>query len=235
MRAMLLAAGRGERMRPLTLKRPKPLLEVGDKALIDRHIERLVAAGVFEFVVNVSWLGEQIEEHCGDGERYGAVIRYSREPGDPLETAGGIIQALPLLGEAPFLVVNADIWTDFPFASLMERGAWSTLAPRGAHLVLVDNPPHHRSGDFSLDGERVIERAEATLTFAGLGLYHPGFFAAYGVGKRQLLPLLKQAIAEGRLFGEHHRGAWTDVGTPERLRALDDAIRKTTYENQEPS
>lgn len=235
MKAMLLAAGRGERMRPLTLKRPKPLLKVADRALLDRHIERLVAAGVVEFVVNLSWLGEQIEEHCGHGERYGAVIHYSREPGDPLETAGGIIQALPLLGQAPFLVVNADVWTDFPFPALIERGAAGALAPRSAHLVFVDNPQHHPSGDFSLDGERVIERAGSPLTFAGIGLYHPGFFECYGVGKRPLLPLMKQAIAERRLFGEHHRGAWTDVGTPERLRALDDAVRKTAHGYQEPS
>jgi MurNAc alpha-1-phosphate uridylyltransferase len=212
---MLLAAGRGERMRPLTLERPKPLLCVGGRPLLDWHLEGLADLGLDEVVINVSWLGEQIVEHAGD-ERFGLKIRYSRED-EPLETAGGIVQALPLLGETPFLVVNADIWTNYDRARLAGR----TVPPGAARLVLVDNPDHHPDGDFSLDGERVRRRAGSTLTFAGLGLYHPQFFAGCAPGRRPLLPLFERAIDAGRLFGEHHRGRWTDVGTPERLARLD--------------
>jgi MurNAc alpha-1-phosphate uridylyltransferase len=218
---MLLAAGLGERMRPLTRSTPKPLLEVGGRALIDWHLHALAAAGVRDVVINVSWLADKITAHCGDGSAYGLVIAYSREEA-PLETAGGIIGALPQLGERPFLVLNSDIWTDYPLATLVGR----ELPEAGAHLVLVDNPPHHPGGDFSLLEEHVVEAHDATFTFAGLGLYHPRFFEGYARGKRPLLPLLERAIAEGRLRGEHYAGRWTDVGTPERLAQLDEALKR---------
>ncbi|WP_193786133.1 N-acetylmuramate alpha-1-phosphate uridylyltransferase MurU [Congregibacter litoralis] len=222
--AMLLAAGKGERMRPLTLETPKPLITVAGKPLIDYHIEKLVAAGVAKLVINVSWLGQQIEDHCGDGRRWGCAIYYSRED-TPLETAGGIIQALPLLGEQPFLLVNADIWTDFAFEALLKL----SIEKSSAQLVLVDNPQHNTAGDFTLQGdtvERVARGApgdsrEETLTYAGIGLYDPLFFHGCTPGKRPLLPLLERAIAENRLFGKHYPGHWTDVGTPERRSALE--------------
>jgi MurNAc alpha-1-phosphate uridylyltransferase len=219
---MLLAAGRGERMRPLTLATPKPLLRVAGKALIDWHLERLAAAGVTDAVINVSWLGEQIVEHCGE-ERFGIRLAFSCEV-EPLETAGGIVQALPLLGEEPFLVVNADTWTDYDFGAILTR----TPEPAAAHLVLVDNPEHNPDGDFSLEAGSVTERNNATLTFAGVGLYHPQFFADLEPGRRPLLPLFLSAIAEGRLSGEYFSGRWTDVGTPERLRHLDESLRTDT-------
>lgn len=217
---MLLAAGRGERMRPLTLERPKPLLEVGGRALIDWHLGNLAALGVREIVINVSWLADRLVEHCGDGRGHGVSIRYSREE-EPLETAGGIIRALPLLGDDPFLVINADIWTDFPLGGLLAR----CLRPGDAHLVLVPNPAHHPGGDFSLVGDEVVGRRDEALTFAGVGLYHPGFFSGYADGRRPLLPLFERAIAEKRLHGERYAGRWTDVGTPERLAQLDAALR----------
>lgn len=213
---MLLAAGKGERMRPLTLETPKPLLAIAGKPLIEYHIEALVAAGIRELVINVSWLGEQIEAYCGDGARWGCVIRYSRED-TPLETAGGIIKALPLLGKQPFLLVNADTWTDYAFENLARQ----PLTAAAARLVLVDNPAHNAAGDFSLQGERVGLASVNTLTYAGIGLYDPRFFDGYAAGKRALLPLLQQAIAERRLFAEHFLGRWTDVGTPERLARLE--------------
>jgi len=212
---MLLAAGKGERMRPLTLERPKPLLCVGGRPLIDWHLEALAALGLSEVVINVSWLGGQIVEHAGE-VRFGLKLHYSHEA-EPLETAGGIVQALPLLGDAPFLVVNADIWTDYDPAGL----AAADLPPGAARLVLVDNPAHNPDGDFTLSGERVLRRAGPTLTFAGVGLYHPQFFAGCAAGRRPLLPLLEGAIDRRCLFGEHYRGRWTDVGTPERLARLD--------------
>jgi MurNAc alpha-1-phosphate uridylyltransferase len=215
MKVMLLAAGKGERMRPLTLSRPKPLLEVAGRPLIEHHICALQAAGCREFVINVSWLGQQIIDYCADGQRWGVSIQYSREE-EPLETAGGIIQALPLLGADPFLLVNADIRTDYPFARLASR----SLGSNCAHLVLVENPPHNLRGDFSLHDGRLSAAAGETLTYSGIGLYHPGFFRGYEPGKRPLLPLLKRAIAEQRLFGESYHGLWTDVGTPERLARL---------------
>lgn len=225
MKAMLLAAGKGERMRPLTLTTPKALLTAAGKPLIDWHLERLVDAGIREFAINVSWLGEEIERHCGTGERYGGRIVYSREPDAPLETAGGIVQALPLLGNEPFLVVNADIWTDFNFASLIDSTDAGTPEAGGASLILVDNPEHNHAGDFSLDGPTITERSASTLTFAGIGLYHPQFFADCVPGKRPLLPLFHRAMAAGRLTGTHYRGHWTDVGTPGRLRALEERLR----------
>ena len=221
MMAMLLAAGVGERMRPLTRSTPKPLLEVGGRALIDWHLHALAAAGVREVVINVSWLAEQIIEHCGEGGDYGLEIGYSREE-EPLETAGGIVNALPLLGDKPFAVLNADVWTDYPCSNLLRR----TLPEAGAHLVLVDNPAHHPGGDFSLVDGRIVERHGDTFTFSGMGLYHPRFFDGIERGKRPLLPLLERAIAEQRLSGEHYAGRWVDVGTPERLAQLVETLQE---------
>lgn len=221
---MILAAGVGERMRPLTDHTPKPLLQVAGTPLIEHHIQRLAAAGFRELVINVSHLGEQIVDYCGDGERWGVSIAYSPED-QPLETAGGILEALPLLGERPFLVVNGDVWMDYPFARILEVGV-STLD--SAHLVLVDNPPQHPLGDFLLDGSgRIVERpgSEKGLTYAGLGIYTAALFAGLKPGKLPLRPLLDREIAAGRLRGEYFAGSWVDVGTPERLQALDEAVR----------
>lgn len=217
MKAMILAAGRGERMRPLTDHTPKPLLPVGGKPLIAWHLERLAAAGFREVVINHAHLGAQIEAALGDGARWGLSIRYSPEPPGALETAGGIAQALPLLGAAPFLVVNGDIYCDWDFSRA------SGLAGRLAHLVLVPNPAHHAGGDFSLAGEKVRFAAEGgSLTYAGIGVFSPAFFAAVPRGAPlKLRPLLDAAIAGGVLTGERHPGRWVDVGTPERLAQLD--------------
>jgi MurNAc alpha-1-phosphate uridylyltransferase len=204
-------------MRPLTLEKPKPLLEVGNRPLIVWHLERLAEAGFREIVINVSWLGQQIEECCGDGGRWGLEIRYSREA-EPLETAGGIVRALPLLGGAPFAVINADIWTDFPFEQLPHRRAGS-----GAHLVLVANPAHNTKGDFSLIDGRVRHAGTDTLTYAGIGVYAAAFFEGCKPGKQALKPLLERAIDAGTLGGECFHGRWTDVGTPERLAGLNAA------------
>jgi MurNAc alpha-1-phosphate uridylyltransferase len=214
--AMLLAAGRGERMRPLTDHTPKPLLEVGGRPLIVWHIERLAAAGFGELVINHAHLGARIEQVLGDGSRWGVRIRYSAEgEGRALETGGGIFRALPLLGAAPFLVVNADVWTDLDFAAL--------ALPDGmlAHLVLVDNPPHHPAGDFHLAGERVLAAGEPRLTFSGVGVYRPALFDGCAPGAFALAPLLRAAMARGAVSGQHHRGRWIDVGTPARLAELD--------------
>lgn len=222
---MVLAAGRGERMRPLTLETPKPLLAVGGKPLLVHHLERLAAGGIPEVVINVSWLGEQIEAYCGDGSAWGLSIRYSREPA-PLETAGGIVQALPLLGDAPFLVVNGDVFMDYDVPALAARAAG--LVQAGGHLLLAENPSHHPGGDFALCDGRVAEPApgESTLTFTGTALYHPDFFAGLAPGSRPLRPLFEAAMAAGRLSGERHGGRWVDVGTPERLAALDALLRE---------
>lgn len=220
MKAMILAAGIGERMRPLTNDRPKPLLEVGGKPLIQYHLENLVCAGFSELVINVSWLGEQIEAFVSDRD-WGCRVHWSREA-TPLETAGGIIQALPLLGEAPFALVNGDIWTDYPLQQLLR---YQDIAAGCAHLVLVDNPPQHPDGDFHLgeDGrlQRLAPAAARRLTYAGIAVFHPGFFAGATPGKQPLLPYLERAMQAGRVAGEYYGGQWEDVGTPERLRALD--------------
>lgn len=215
MKAMILAAGRGERMRPLTDHTPKPLLQVAGRALIEYHIDALVRAGFTELVINHAHLGARIEEALGDGRRYGARIRYSAE-GEALETGGGIFRALPLLGPAPFLVVNGDIWTDFSYAGL-------PAVPAGlAHLVLVDNPPQHPDGDFVLAGDGRVSAAGAPrLTFSGIGVYRPELFAGCRPGRFPLAPLLRTAMAAGQVSGEHYDGAWVDVGTPERLAALE--------------
>ncbi len=224
MKAMILAAGVGERMRPLTDHTPKPLLEAGGSPLIAHHIERLARAGFTELVINVSHLASRITDYCSDGSRWGVAITYSHEI-EPLETAGGIFQALPLLGFDPFLVVNGDIWIDYPFARL--RGL-TPADPVCAHLVLVGNPPQHPRGVFALDAQgRVRELAPGAsgLTYAGVGVYTRAFFATMTPGKMPLRPLLDAAIRRGCLSAEYYPGHWEDVGTPERLARLDAALR----------
>jgi N-acetyl-alpha-D-muramate 1-phosphate uridylyltransferase len=215
MKAMLLAAGRGERMRPLTDATPKPLLPVGGKPLIVHLIAGLARAGFHDIVVNLSWLGGRIREALGDGARYGVQIAYSQEGPVPLETGGGVLQALPLLGPQPFLVVSADIWTDFDFGRLaLDAGA-------DGRIVLVPNPPFHPAGDFALDGDLVIERSSARLTYANIGVYRPELFALCTPGRFRLAPLMRQAIAAQRLRGELYQGEWLNIGTPAQLSALD--------------
>lgn len=211
---MILAAGRGERMRPLTDSTPKPLLKVGAQMLIERHLQALAAAGVREVVVNLSWLGELIRAALGDGSRWGVKFHFSEEGPVPLETGGGIFQALPQLGTEPFIVVNGDILTDFPFGSLRLPDDAT------AHLVLVNNPAHHARGDFGLERGRVMLISDTMLTFSGIALYRPEFFSGCSAGRFPLLPLFKRAIAAGALSGEHYAGRWSDVGTPQRLAEL---------------
>ncbi len=218
---MILAAGRGERMRPLTDTTPKPLLAVDGRPLIEWHLQALSEAGFRDVVINHAWLGAQIEQRLGNGERFGLRIRYSPEPAGALETAGGIVNALPLLGDGPFAVINGDIWTDYPLAQLPR-----SLGEDLAHLVLVDNPPHHPQGDFALQGGRVVADAEPRLTFSGIGVYAPQLFAGLEPGVRPLAPLLRAAMAERRVGGEHYRGRWFDIGTPERLAELDRQLRR---------
>lgn len=224
MKAMILAAGLGTRMRPLTDSCPKPLLKAAGKPLIDYHLERLAQAGVTEVVVNASWLAEQLQAYLGDGERYGMALHLSLED-EPLETAGGIVQALPRLGESPFLLVNGDVWTDYPFGQLM---AESTAADAGgAHLVLIDNPPHHPEGDFVLNQGRVSEQGEgARLTYSGISVWHPQCFAELATGRRALKPIMLQAMARQQLSGEYFAGRWWDIGTPQRLADLDALLRR---------
>lgn len=219
MRAMLLAAGRGERMRPLTDHVPKPLLAVGGKSIIEHLVEGLVAEGIRELVINHAWHGAMIEERLGDGHAFGASIAYSAEGERALETGGGIRHALPLLGNDPFIAVNADIWTDYPFGNLPD--ALETLG----HLVLVDNPAHHPDGDFTLAGTRVGEDADHRLTFSGIGVYHAELFTGLSEDCFPLAPLLFESCRAGRLSGEHYTGEWWDVGTPERLEMLDRRLR----------
>lgn len=220
MKAMILAAGLGTRLRPLTETTPKPLIEAGGKPLIVWHIERLVALGVHDIVINHAWLGDRIEETLGDGARYDARIAYSREGMPPLETAGGVRRALPLLGADPFLLVNGDIWSDYDFARLPGLRA-PLAADTDAHLVLVPNPDFHPRGDFHLDARgRVQAEGEPRHTFAGISVLRPQTFAALPDGPAPLAPLLRALMARGRVTGEVHPGRWTDVGTLERLAAL---------------
>ena len=217
MKAMVLAAGRGERMRPLTDREPKPLLRVGGKRLIEFHLERLAAAGFREVVVNTAWLGDMIEAALGDGRQYGLSITYSHERPEALETGGGIFNALPLLGSAPFLLVNGDVWTDIDFGALRRDPPEGSLA----HLVFVPNPPQHARGDFLLENGRVSEGEGPRQTYSGVGILRSQLFAGCQPGKFPLLPLLRRAIAEHALSGEVHTGRWYDIGTTERLAALD--------------
>ena len=255
MKAMILAAGRGERMGALTGHTPKPLLEAGGRPLIEHQIARLAGAGFRDVVVNLAWLGERIAARLGDGSRLGVRIRYSREPEGALDTGGGIRQALPLLGGERFVAVNSDVWSDYPLEKLRDATAGD------AHVVLVDNPPHNPEGDFGLapDG-RVTEAEDAVagnvhamaagaspripkggagpasdgrsggaaherLTFSGIGCYHPRLFSDRPIRRFPLVAVLRDAIEAGALSGERHRGEWVDVGTPERLDALDRRLR----------
>jgi MurNAc alpha-1-phosphate uridylyltransferase len=212
--AIVLAAGRGERMRPLTDRVPKPLLAVRGKPLIVYHLERLARLGVQDVVINLSWLGDAIRSALGDGARWNLRLRYSEEGAIALETGGGIFRALPWLGSAPFLVVNGDVHSDFDFGAL-------SLPHRSlAQLVLVPNPAHHPDGDFALEGALVLEHGAPRWTYAGIGLFHPGLFTGCVPGRFPLLPLLQRAIATARLTAQVYRGAWSDVGSAERLAAL---------------
>jgi MurNAc alpha-1-phosphate uridylyltransferase len=213
---MLLAAGRGQRLQPITDSLPKPLVEIAGKPLIVYHLEALARAEVREVVINLSWLGEKIRGALGDGSRYGVRIVYSEEGPVPLETGGGIHRALPLLGQASFWVVNSDVWTDVDFGRVLtlEEGA-------DARLLLAPNPPHHPRGDFGLEGDLVVERQAGRFTYTGIGVYRPELFAGCAPGKFPLLPLLQRAIAGRRLRGEIYRGEWLDIGSPDRLAELD--------------
>ncbi|MDX1556980.1 MAG: nucleotidyltransferase family protein [Xanthomonadales bacterium] len=216
---MILAAGRGERLRPLTDETPKPLIEVGGKPLIEHHVEALANAGFRELVVNLAHLGDQIEAALGDGSRFGVNIAYSRDPEGALETGGGIVQALDLLGQGAFAVVNGDIFTDFPFSRL--RSVKCDLA----HLVLVPNPDHNPDGDFALDGARIRNQGARMGTFSGIAVYHPRFFADCSPGRFSVVPLLRKAIETHLVSGAWHRGLWNDIGTIGRLEKMRAMVR----------
>jgi MurNAc alpha-1-phosphate uridylyltransferase len=233
-KALIFAAGLGERMRPLTDRTPKPLLDVGGKRLIEWHLEKLAALGVRDVVVNTSWLADQFPATLGDGARWSLRIAYSYEGDVPLETGGGMLNALPLLGEAPFLLVNGDVWTDVDFARLPRE-------PRGlAHLVMVDRPPQATHGDFALDADGCVRAdGDHRLTYSGIGVYRPQLLDCWreailepafanGKPKFPLAPILRAHMANGGIRGEHHRGKWTDVGTPERLARLDAELRSSS-------
>lgn len=227
MRAMILAAGRGERMRPLTDHTPKPLLKVGGKSLIVWHLERLAAAGFKDIVINHAHLGEQIEQALGNGQRWGVSIQYSPEK-VALETAGGIANALGLLGTEAFLVVNGDIYTDIDFAECNTQAMTMLKENRLAHLVLVDNPKQHTAGDFALDGQLVRNDGAQKLTFSGVGIYQPSLFMHIIKGQpAKLAPILREAMLKQQVSGEHFKGEWHDIGTPERLMALDVQLLKS--------
>jgi MurNAc alpha-1-phosphate uridylyltransferase len=218
MKAMILAAGRGERMRPLTDETPKPLLKVGGRPLIEQTIKSLAQAGFHEIIINIAYLGERIEQYLGDGSNWGVSLVYSRED-EALETGGGIFRALPWLGTEPFLVVNGDIATDYPFARLKQ-------SPAGlAHLVLTSNPPHHPQGDFGLNDHLLSDSAVERHTFTGIGIYRPELFSGCLPGRFPLAPLLRRAMATGLVSGELYKGFWMDIGTIERLRVLDERLR----------
>ena len=226
MKAFVLAAGRGERMRPLTDVHPKPLLKVAGKALIEYHLENLAAAGFRDIVVNTAWLGEQIPAYVGDGARWGVRIAYSHEGWPALETGGGIFKALPLLGDAPFLVVNGDVWTDWRLAQPALPRQWRDNSL--AHLILVPNPTHNLKGDFGLQGSAVTLSGTPTYTFSGIGFYRPSLFAACTPGAFKLAPLLFDAVRAQQITGEIYSGQWYDIGTPERLAALDRQLNGTS-------
>ena len=218
MKAMILAAGRGERMRPLTDTIPKPLVTVNGKPLIAYHIERLVAAGIVDIVINHAHLGEKIEASLGDGSQWGANIIYSPEPEGGLETAGGILHALPLLGDQPFIVVNGDVWTDYDFSLL----ASVVLNKCLAHVVLVDNPAHHPAGDFYLSAQAKVEdKGDGNaFTFSGISVLHPYLFNGVSAGRSKLAPLFRAAMQQQKISGEYYAGDWQDIGTLARLESL---------------
>jgi MurNAc alpha-1-phosphate uridylyltransferase len=220
---MVLAAGRGERMRPLTDREPKPLLRVGGKRLIEYHLERLAAGGFRDVVINTAWLGDQIPTALGSGAQYGLAITYSHERPEALETGGGIFHALPLLGSHPFLLVNGDVWTDVEYGALRRDPPSGSLA----HLVMVRNPPQHPHGDFHLERGWLSETDGSRHTYSGIGIYRPEFFEGCTPGRFPLLPLLRRAISQRALSGELHEGRWFDIGTPERLSSLDVELSRT--------
>ncbi|HDX8369476.1 TPA: nucleotidyltransferase family protein [Aeromonas dhakensis] len=222
MKVMILAAGRGERMRPLTDSLPKPLLAVGGKPLIVHHIEKLKAASVTDLVINHAWLGHKLVEALGDGSTLGVSINWSAEE-SALETAGGIVQALPLLGDEPFLVINGDTWLDLDYRTLVSQ----PLGDQLAHLWLVPNPPQHPAGDFALQAGKVVD--SPALTFSGVGLYDPAAFAGLAAGARKLAPLLREWMTKGRVGGSLLAGEWRDIGTAQRLHELDDQLQGRTH------
>lgn len=216
---MILAAGRGDRLRPLTDTTPKPLLKAGSKHLIEYHLYNLAKAGLRDVVINIAWLGRQIRETLGDGEKYGLNISYSDEGEQALETAGGIIRALPMLGEEPFLVVNGDIWCDLDFAELV-----NTDLRQQAHLILVNNPAHNNKGDFALEDGLLKNTGEIMYTYSGIGLYTPAFFQGAKPGILPLAPMLREKINNKLISGTVYQGSWTDVGTTERLQTLNNSL-----------
>jgi len=218
MKAMILAAGRGERLRPLTDETPKPLIKVAGKSLIEYHLQNLSNAGFKEIIINTAWLAKKIHQQLGDGSNYGVSIQYSDE-GEALETAGGIINALPLLGDSPFLVVNGDIWCDFDFTTLPELND-STQA----HLVLVNNPEHNQDGDFSLQHNLIKNTGESMHTYSGIGIYSPDFFLSQSSGSAPLAPIIRNKCNDGLVSGQFYDGSWTDVGTLERLQELESQL-----------
>ena len=218
--ALIFAAGRGERMRPLTDATPKPLLQAGGKPLIEWHLENLAACGVRHVAINTSHLAEQFPERLGDGSRWGVQIRYSYEGPEALETGGGMLRALPLLGGAPFIAVNGDIWTDLDFSTLPH-------SPAGvAHLVMVGNPAHHPHGDFVLRDGLLFDEPAPRLTFAGIGVYRSELLSGQRPGKFSIVPALRDAMRGGQVSGLEHAGQWNDIGTPQRLAELDRRLRK---------
>lgn len=221
MKAMILSAGRGERLRPLTEHTPKPLLKAGKHRLIEYLIQSLVKAGINDIVINTAHLAEQFQETLGNGQQFGANIRYSPEPEAGLETAGGIINALPLLGDEAFLIVNGDIWTDFPFEQL---NSFSLSTDNLAHLILVNNPEHNLKGDFSLSTGKVNQSDKVRYTYSGIGIYHPKLFSGFEVQRLALKPILLEAIEQQQLSGQLYEGVWSDIGTIERLQQLNDQL-----------
>ena len=215
MKAMILAAGRGERLRPLTDETPKPLLKVAGKSLIEYHLKNLAAAGINDIIINTAWLADKIHQQLGDGSDYGVNIKYSDE-GTALETAGGIINALPILGDEPFIVVNGDIWCDFDFTTLPELAAGSQ-----SHLMLVNNPEHNKNGDFALQDGLIRNTGNTMYTFSGIGVYQPAFFAQQESGISPLAPLIREKCGKDLVSGQLYEGRWTDVGTLERLQILE--------------
>jgi len=221
MKAIILAAGRGERLRPLTDRCPKPLIKVAEKPLIVHHLERLKAAGFNEVVINVSYLGDRIQSYLGTGQAWGMQITYSVEP-CALEVGGGLFHALPLLGTAPFVVINADIWTDYPLAKL-------PFSPKGwAHLVLVANPFEHPQGDFALGENGQLSQSGTLYTYSGIAVIKPAFFTGCQPGAFALLPLLNRAALRKKLYGEYYQGEWMDIGTCKRLTHLEETLAART-------
>jgi len=216
---MILAAGRGERMRPLTDVTPKPLLQAGPHRLIEYHLINLARAGFTEVIINIAWLRQQIIETLGKGEKYNINISYSNEGDQALETGGGIFNALPLLGDEPFLVVNGDVWTDYPFENLR-----SLQLKDKAHLILINNPEHNPTGDFAINNGRLLNNANDKFTFSGIGVYSKEFFTTSSDGKYPLAPMIRKYIDSNEISGEVYDGRWIDIGTPQRLESLTELL-----------